>query len=518
MPKRIVPEEKVIADFHTKTEMIRYSPLDFEEIEVEDFVRIIFERDWRQQRSVQPFEEIQSDEYQEWKRQTQAGADPIDYTGYGMWRYNPIIFWRDYTKTMDGESGRNKHRIILKDDDETLDWVRGKKFALMSPVTYVGRNNTVSNARYLYGFVIDLDGVGLDEMKHLLGHFRYQNRMPAPNILVNSGHGMHVYYLLQRPVPLYGNAPKLLKKLKYYLTDIVWNNDTSNLDKRQYQGVLQAFRMPGTLTKFGEPIRAFYCRQAPMYTIAQLNGWNERDKIKALTADEVRQLDSGQPAYNPTSVTIQKAQELWPEWYASKVIRKQPVGRKWHVKRDLYDWWLNKFKGEPGTAEVHHRYWCVLTLVIFAVKCDIPRDEVLRDALALVPLLDQNTESEDNHFTEEDVIDAMKAYDARYSHWPTSTIDRTTNIRITPNRRNYESRANHLEIARAIRDIKMKRQNRKWDEGKGRKRATTENSKEAARIREWMERHPGNGNKSECARDLGLSRTTVKKWWKLLNS
>ena len=353
-------------------------------------------------------------------------------------------------------------------------------------------------------------------MRHLLNHFRYQNRMPAPNILVNSGHGMHVYYLLQRPVPLYGNATKLLKKLKYYLTDIVWNNDTSNLDKRQYQGVLQAFRMPGTLTKFGEPIRAFYCRQAPMYTIAQLNGWNERDKIKALTEDEVRQLDSGRPAYNPTSVTLQKAKELWPEWYASKVIRKEPVGRKWHVKRDLYDWWLNKFKGEPGTAEVHHRYWCVLTLVIFAVKCDIPRDEVLRDALALVPLLDQNTESEDNHFTAGDVIDAMKAYDAKYSHWPTATIDRTTNIRIMPNRRNGRKQEQHMKVMWAIRDVFHP--NGSWRNKDGRKHATIENSKEAARIREWMERHPGNGNKSECARDLGLSRTTVKKWWKLLNS
>lgn len=516
MPKQIVTEEEVIEDFHKKTEMIRHSPLDFEEIEVEDFVRIIFERDWKTLRDVQPFEEIQSDEYRDWKSQSQAGADPIDYSGYGMWRYNPIIFWRDYSKTKDGEEGRNKHRIILKDDDETLDWVRGKKFALMSPVTYVGRNNTVSNARYMYGFVIDLDGVGLDEMRHLLNHFRYQNRMPAPNILVNSGHGMHVYYLLQRPVPLYGNATKLLKKLKYYLTDIVWNNDTSNLDKRQYQGVLQAFRMPGTLTKFGEPIRAFYCRQAPMYTIAQLNGWNERDKIKALTGDEVRQLDSGRPAYNPTSVTLQKAKELWPEWYASKVIRKEPVGRKWHVKRDLYDWWLNMLKGDPGRAEVHHRYWCILTLVIFAVKCDISRNEVLRDAIGLVPLLDQNTDSEDNHFTAGDVIDAMKAYDARYSHWPTSTIDRTTNIRIMPNRRNGRKQYIHLARARALQIFDDP--DGFWRKGNGRRHATVENSKEAARIREWMEQQPGNSNKSACARDLGLSRTTVTKWWNLLNS
>ena len=31
-------------------------------------------------------------------------------------------------------------------------------------------------------------------------------------------------------------------------------------------------------------------------------------------------------------------------------------------------------------------------------------------------------------------------------------------------------------------------------------------------IKEWKQAHP-DGNKSQCAKDLGVSRTTVIKWW-----
>jgi hypothetical protein len=36
-------------------------------------------------------------------------------------------------------------------------------------------------------------------------------------------------------------------------------------------------------------------------------------------------------------------------------------------------------------------------------------------------------------------------------------------------------------------------------------------------ILKWREEHPDSHNKSECARDLGLTRPTVRKWWNLLD-
>ena len=47
----------------------------------------------------------------------------------------------------------------------------------------------------------------------------------------------------------------------------------------------------------------------------------------------------------------------------------------------------------------------------------------------------------------------------------------------------------------------------------GRPRSTAANSQRAALIRDWREHHPYSHNKSECARELGLSRASVAKWW-----
>ncbi len=87
------------------------------------------------------------------------------------------------------------------------------------------------------------------------------------------------------------------------------NTYTSSLKERQYQGVLQGFRLPGTKTKFGETIRAFYNEDSELYTLAQLNELRSMrtTKIGALTDKEVLELEKGR--YNPNGVTLKEAKE-----------------------------------------------------------------------------------------------------------------------------------------------------------------------------------------------------------------
>ncbi len=113
--------------------------------------------------------------------------------------------------------------------------------------------------------------------------------------------------------------------------------------------------------------------------------------IYKLSDEEIGQLNEKHP-HNPARVTLAEAKKRWPEWYASRVIGRNRVGKKWNVNRGLYDWWLAKLR-DGSEVTVHHRYWCVLTLVVYAVKCGIPREEVLADALALVPAFDRKTET-----------------------------------------------------------------------------------------------------------------------------
>ncbi len=60
-------------------------------------------------------------------------------------------------------------------------------------------------------------------------------------------------------------------------------------------------------------------------------------------------------------------------------------------------WWLRKI--QSGAVSVGHRYWCLSVLASYGIKCDIPEDEVLTDALELLPMFDNISDDEHNHFT-----------------------------------------------------------------------------------------------------------------------
>ena len=498
------------------------NPFTFSEIFLRDFIGYVFERKNEYGIDAEPFEEEGSHEYLDiWLPQHDKHVKKVDYSGYGIWRYNPIVLYR--TK----ENGKliNKHSIILKDyaSSEKIDFIESRIFSIISPITYVGRNRYAKNARYLYAFVIDLDGVEEKQMRDVIHQQRtdliskrsgkpMRPHAPMANIIVNSGHGLHMYYLLDHPVALYKENVPLLRKMKEGLTNLVWNEFTSNLKDIQYQGIYQGFRMPGTLTKFGEKIRAFRNEDAPMHSISSLNSFLSKFK---LTDGEMAQLQ-GKTPYTASGITKDEAKRLYPEWYERVIVMGDKRPKKWHIKRDLYDWWLRRLRDEDEQVVPGHRYFCLLTLAIYAMKCDIEKDELARDAYSLLERMDKLTDDEDNHFTKQDIEDALMGYKLWYCTFPRNSVRYLTGLEIKENRRNKRKQDIHLKGARAIQNINDPEG--KWREGSGRKHETLDNSKIAAKVREWMIAHPDSHNKSECARDLGLTRPTVTKWWNIINS
>ena len=142
------------------------------------------------------------------------------------------------------------HRFEINDEHEKLDELIGQEFAILSPVSYFGKSRAGKYARYLYAITFDLDGV---DMPQLRDTFHQMNRgfIPAATFVVNSGTGLHLYYVLESPVAMYPQNQKFLKELKYVLTRRIWNRFTSKSEEPQVQGVLQGFRVVGSGTKLG---------------------------------------------------------------------------------------------------------------------------------------------------------------------------------------------------------------------------------------------------------------------------
>ena len=201
-------------------------------------------------------------------------------------------------------------------------------------------------------------------------------------------------------------------------------------------------------------------------------------------------------------MSLAEAKKKYPEWYDKRVVRGEKKGR-WHIKRDLYDWWLRKI--QSGEVSVGHRYWCLSVLASYGIKCDIPEDEVLTDALELLPMFDNISDDEHNRFTKRDVLDAMNMYQENYVTYSRAEVERVSGISVPPNKRNGLKQHQHLYLARRRKeDMKAIDLPMKAPEGRPDK---------AKVVEEWQKSHP-DGKKADCIRDTGLSKPTVYRWWK----
>ena len=380
-------------------------------------------------------------------------------------------------------------RYTVTDDLEVIDeLVSGNDFCIMSPVSYVGKSRKSKNARHLYALVIDLDGV--DEtyrMRSFLDQFEDPDliksvfwALPRPTHLVSSGTGLHIYYVFEKPIALFRSAVKPLENLKRRLTWQAWTQGASSLhDKVQYESLFQGFRMVGSITKTGSRTRAF--RVGEKVTIEDLNEF---------VPEEYRAVNLSYKSDLPLSV----AKERYPEWYQHRIVEKQPKG-SWRCKRDLYDWW----KRQSYKAEEGHRYWYLMTLATYAVKCGIDQEELEADALGLVDQLNRQGQS---LFGTDDAVCALEAFNDSYITYPIKTIEARTGIRIDRNKRNGRKQGLHLRMARSNLSI-LNEENEKALQGRPDK---------AQAVLEWQIQNP-NGTKYQCQKETGLSKNTIKKWW-----
>ena len=461
---------------------------------------------------------------------------------FGMKEWFKIVFWRKDFLTLqqegrehyydhhynalilnpDRKNDRSLHscRVVTTDLSRSSDYQDGH-FVISQPVTYVGDSKRREYARLIFGFGIDLDE---PKVENLFQDIR-DGRFLQPSFIVSSGNGLHLYYLFFKPIPAFNKYVRLLSRLKRALTNRVWNERTSftPLEERQFEGIWQGFRLPDTQTKFsyGEPgsdtyavVSGFRWEKVRYYKFSELNRFATMSKEfminRSLSADEVRQLED--LAYNPTGRTLEEAAEKWPDWYERKVIRKEPP-KHWTNHPGLYDWFLRVLK-EGTDVKVGHRYYCILTLAVFAKKCGIPFAQLKADAESLRDQFEALTNDENNHFTKRDVRLALKAYTKDKSiRYHRGTLSHLSGIPMKENKRNRRKRSEHVKIMTYIRD-NIEYPDGNWRDGNGRPAGSpNKEHPKAEAVLLWRLNHPDSTNKAQCARDLGISRPTVTKWW-----
>ena len=415
-------------------------------------------------------------------------------------KYIGIIIEVTAERKSDGKPKVNHYTI--SDELGAIDEVcQSDNFCLCSPISYAGRKRTAEAARFLYAIAVDLDRlrrVG-DRPQGLMnlweGHVLKAKRLPMPTYIVSSGTGVHLYYVFERPVPMFANIAKQLQNLKRELTKKIWNESIVDInDDRdiQQEGIYQGFRMPGTVTKNGERVVAF--ETGDKVTVEYLNGFVSASN----RVTEFRY---------KSDLTLRDAKEKYPEWYERRIEKKEPRGTI-AFSRAVYDNWKRRIIEE---AKVGHRYYCLMTLAIYAKKCSfygprnpnpVTKKELEDDCWEIMDYFEALTVSDDNHFTAEDVQDAMEAFEDPWITYPRASIEYRTQIPIPPQRRIGFDQATHLSLARGRKAV-MKKRGILINEGRPSKRDI---------VKAWRQGHP-DGTIAECVRETGAGRSTVYRWW-----
>ena len=397
-------------------------------------------------------------------------------------------------------SGKGRTKQWVVDDSlNMLDKVIGDEFGLIPPITFYGKTHTKQNAHELYAVAIDIDYVGKQQLKNLLKQFGNGVQL-RPTYLVSSGKGVHAYYFLKEPVQLYHNLEDTLAELKEAFIRRLWN-DTSSIrpDSPDITGIYQGFRCVGSQSKLGAdfPVKA-YKMSDNRYTLEDIKDSIPNCKVDLSVLTE-------KPKKEKSKLSLGEAKKLYPEWYQSKIVEGKPLKKTWTCNTALYEWWKGKMGGE---VKVGGRYFSIMALCAYGLKCGIPEKQIRQDAYGFLERLDSLTEDEDNHFTREDVKDALKALKADNKLLSTMAsrewIEKQTKVPIPPNKRNGRKQAQHLQLARGIRQIKGSMGEAVSGGGRPEKSKIVE---------EWRKAHP-DGRKADCQRDTGLDPKTIRKWWK----
>lgn len=449
-------------------------------------------------------------------------------------KYCAIALEISKEKRKNGKTVVRRHSIT-NDLDGIDELLSSKEFCILAPVSYAGKSRESENARVMYALCVELDDLkigaqnyqeGLWNLLHQCGCLAEEKEergiLPRPTFCVSSGSGIHLYYVFDKPLALFPNVVKGLKKYKTELTRRIWNRYVTYSYKKediQFESVFQAFRMPGTLTKKGERAEVF--RTGERVSVEYMNSF-----IPASYAKAGAQI----PEAYKSAVNLAEAKAKWPEWYERRIVRGDKSTKKWDIAGKvngdnpyaLYDWWYRQiFDG----AVVGKRYYCLLMLVIYAIKCDVDEDRLRDDCYKLLEHFDKlsfqperyagfdriqkkKSKPEENRFTEFDVECALQAYeDASLYTFPINSIIHKSGIEIKKNKRNGRKQSEHLGRVRALQ--KYDDPDGTWRNKDGRPKGS---GTAQVTVQEWRENHP-DGKKAECIRDTNLSKPTVYKWW-----
>lgn len=389
--------------------------------------------------------------------------------------------------------------------------------------------NSKDTANELCAFVLDIDRCNLITYRNYVNRLWPSNKVPCPTYVVASGHGVHLFYVLEWPVAMKKRWIKELEHIQRWLADFYAGNnpplgsvdsprgdggqgkyEETHLGDYDSLGLTHPYRVVGSQTKDWSDIA----------TAWRIGDTWDIDELAALSGLPQRfdesTFDMGSSLLAIEGQERKQARERAAEMATSK--RKS--GKKGH-NPVFYQWFLKEaLSNAPWPQYIGGRYNTIKCLVLAARKDNlsprqtdpVTREQIEEAARELYEIWNATAERERRPgITWKEIKKAIKSgyrFDGRLTRIRKVYFADECKWKIKSNQtRNYATQAEHLEALIELKHMRAKRK----PSCLGGRPVGSGTKKDAILV--YAAEHP-DANHSEIARALGMSRTTVIKWLK----
>lgn len=388
----------------------------------------------------------------------------------GALKYYQELYGEDYEQRRCYILANEKNgRIRFTDSIETLLEQESEHNDLyLHPCSFFNNYPKLATMKRLYAFVVDLDGVSSYDLRQLVQKITAKGYNLKPTYIVNSGNGVHLVYILEKPIETYNKTKPHLKALLKALKAAYEGNSTSyKVDKQT--SIMQSYRVVGSRTKLGQRATAFCVGQK--WTVDAL-----ATALRLPILPTSNTSDPGPAKGNKGNKGNNDKVVYMPNAHAG-----------------FYTHTLERIRSEVTEG---HRYTAMFALAIvgYKAKCKINKEQVRNDLYELIDFW--NSQQCKRKMRYEEISKACKGYSQKFLMVRHEVLENWLGFKFGTNKRNGKKQKEHLKEARATRSKKMETERRSM-------------------MNRYLEQHP-QATLNELVEVLGWSKHTVIKYRKLI--
>lgn len=390
------------------------------------------------------------------------------------------------------------------DIDELMEYQGQRDDVYVVPASFINGYNSGTACRDVYALVVDIDRIKPETLDAIIENGNLGNLTPMPTYIVNSGRGVHFYYVFEDPVPHYHANRKILKDMYRVLCGITQRNI---LAKTDWHAITQPFRLPGSLTRLGQTVTGWKCGE-------KWQAWRLADRLKV----DHEELD----LIRRPLLSQREYKELKAQREAAALDDPEDPGKPKKARKKRKVEWTSSLDGNTGfylgclercyketTEGSRYRSLCALTIV--ARKCGYPKEQLEKDLLQLL----EHYNRIGKHMSHSEVKKALRMYNEKALQTRSTTLElwfgwefmREDQKRLAKRKARgvyvKRTRAEICAVARKVQDAY-------FPDGEWRNKNGAPTKEQL--IRAWRFEHP-DGKPKDCIQDTGISKNTVYKWW-----